>query len=131
MEFPYQFERHYRDWFPILPIGLLGEGGRRVETTAYVDSGAVFNIFGSYEAAMLGLRLSEGRRRPVTAGDGRLMHCSVFTLNMQVGSSSFKVDVGFSNDLKIGLNILGLNGFFDRFREVAIRHRARVVVLRP
>jgi len=131
VEFPYKFERRYRHWYPIIPIRLGSPSGRSVETDAYVDSGAAFSVFQPFEAIALGLDLSRGRPGTVTAGDGRLLHCSLFSLVLGVGIHEFTGEIGFSPDLHIGFNVLGLSGFFDRFREVSFRHRARKLVLRP
>jgi hypothetical protein len=131
MQFPYKFDQGYRRWYPIIPVMVFDHDGKPVETDAYVDSGAAFNVFRPEEAAALGLDLSKGRPASVTAGDGRIMRCSMFALVIQVGRYRFNSEVGFSKDLRVGLNILGLAGFFDHFREVSFQHRGRQVVLRP
>ena len=96
LEFPYQFNPQYRNWFPIVPLKIHGVGGRTVETSAYLDSGAAFNVFRTSEAAALGFDLSNGRQRSVTAGDGKILNCRVFSLAMELGTYRFNSEIGFS-----------------------------------
>jgi len=130
LEFPYQFNPQYRNWFPVIPLKIHGIGGRIVETSAYLDSGAAFNVFRTSEAIALGFDLSSGRQRSVTAGDGKILNCRVFTLKMELGPYRFNGEIGFSRELRVGFNLLGLNGFFDNFHEVSFRHSDRRVVIR-
>ena len=55
IEFPYQFDNRFLNWFPVIPVRLPGREGRIVETAAYIDSGAAFSIFRVTEAVSLGL----------------------------------------------------------------------------
>lgn len=130
MEFPYQYDRRYGRWFPIIPVHLTAANGRSIESQAYVDSGAAFSVFQPFEAKALGLDLGQGRTGAVTAGDGRVMRCAMFAIQFRLGSYPFKGEVGFSGDLRIGFNVLGLAGFFDQFEEIVFRHRARRMILR-
>lgn len=129
LEFPYQFDAQYGNWFPVIPIRLNGREGRSLEASAYIDSGAAFSIFRVTEALSLGLDLASGKPRQAIAGDGKPLHCSLFQVPVEVGGYRFTATMAFSPDLKVGFNILGLAGFFEHFREVAFRHHARRVVL--
>lgn len=131
LEFPYQFDTQYRNWYPVIPLRLHGRAGRGLEASAYLDSGAAFSIFRVTEALSLGLDLAAGKPRLAIAGDGRPLHCFLFQVPVEVGTYRFRATVGFSPDLKVGFNILGLSGFFDHFREVAFQHARRRVVLFP
>jgi len=129
--FPYKYEPRYKCWFPIIPLKMHGEAGRLLETYAYVDSGAAFSVFQPFEAAVLGLDIARGKPGTLTAGDGRLLRCSIHILRLEVGTHRFTGTIGFSKDLRIGFNVLGLAGFFDRFREIAFHHGQRCLFLRP
>ncbi len=131
IEFPYQFNGRFRTWLPIVPVNLYGREGRRTETIAYPDSGAAFSIFQASEADSLGLDLKSGKPRHAIAGDGRLMRCAMFRMPIEVSGYRFVAMLGFSRDLKIGFNILGLSGFFEHFREVTFQHLKRRVILTP
>jgi hypothetical protein len=130
LEFPYQFDSHYRRHYPIISLRIFGQVGGVTEVTAYLDSGAAFNVFKEEEALALGLNLRRAPKREIVAGDGRRMHCAMADLKIEVGGYRFTTPVGFSRDLKVGVNILGLEGFFDRFHEIAFQHRERQVILR-
>lgn len=131
MEFPYKFEPKYHTWFPIIPVTIYGMTGQPLESYGYVDSGAAFSVFRPFEAAALGLDLARGKSGAVTAGDGKVLHCAMFSLRMDVGGHCFTAPIGFSKDLRIGFNVLGLGGFFENFSEVSFHHGSRRLMLRP
>ena len=129
LEFPYQFSRTYRNWYPIIPVRIKSSIGTVLESAAYLDTGAAFSIFQASEADLLGLDLGSGKVRSATAGDGRILRCHILPVTIEVGPYQIKAEVGFSRGLHVGLNILGLDGFFSHFREVAFRHIERRVIL--
>jgi hypothetical protein len=126
-----QFDRRFHNWYPIIPLSIRGAGGALVEVTAYLDTGAAFSIFHASEADAPGIDLSRGRKRQAIAGDGGVLKCAVLSLPVEVGNCRFLAETGFSRELRVGFNMPGLHGFFDRFSEVVFRHREKRAILRP
>ncbi len=90
-------------------------GNRWLYLQAYVDSGASWSIFHADVAQLLGLKLSRGRRLTMAMGNGHAITVTVHQVRVRFGGAEFTVPVGFSDALKIGFNLLGRAGFFDRF----------------
>jgi len=131
LAFPYQFNRRFGTWHPIIPIRMHGPSGLTADVTAYLDSGAAFSVFEATEAVALGFDLTRGRTKSAIAGDGGILRCTILPVHFEVGGYKVLAEVGFSSDLKVGFNILVLVVFFDRFREVVFQHRHKRVLLRP
>ena len=130
MEFSYRYSGRYRILLPMIPVKITTKQGRVLDTDAYVDSGAAFNFFGSESAKWLDLEMDAGRAAFMTGGDGAALSCVMHPVRLEISGRTLETEVGFSPDLHVGLNILGLKGFFDHFSEVAIRHREHRVILR-
>jgi hypothetical protein len=114
---------------PIIPIKLR-TSTKQAQAEAYVDSGAFYSIFRPTVAHELGLNLADGKKRLVVVGDGRLIRISVFTLMVEVAGQSFPADIAFSNQLRVGFNLIGRKGIFEHFDEVVFRERLREIQFR-
>jgi len=111
MNFPYIFlEGRY---LPIVPLELKGK--EWVELHAFVDSGASYSIFHADIAEILGIEFSKGEKNFMTVGDGTQIPVYIHNINVRFIEKKFKAKVGFSDKLGIGFDILGREGFFDRF----------------
>lgn len=100
---------------PVIPIEVWG-GGRWHNLWVYVDSGASFTVFHTYEAKRLGVKLSRCEKFfLVVAGERRI---PVYTtrLKMKIGPARFHADVGFCAVLGGAFNLLGRQGVFDHFQ---------------
>lgn len=110
---------HYKEfeknsYYPIAEIGVGGvEKWRRID--AYVDSGATLSIFSSVEADRLGIKFKEGRKRYVGGIGGKSIPVYVHRLRVQVGPHKFHANLGFSDEMGVGFNLLGREDFFSRF----------------
>lgn len=114
MRFPY-FKLGPRDFAPIVPIKMLGkEGWMAME--AYVDSGASFSIFGSDRADLLGVDYKRGTTVHLVVGDGDSLEVFLHKVSVEFAGTEFVAEIGFSQQLGIGFNLLGRKSFFDRFR---------------
>ena len=105
-------------------------GNRWLYLQAYVDSGASWTIFHADVAELLRIRLSRGTRRYMSLGNGAVIPVSLHLVRVRFAGSEFSVPVGFSDTLKIGFNVLGRAGFFDRFI-MCFNDRARTLSVSP
>ncbi len=113
VEFPYTL---YKDLqVPIIPLQLQN-GGEWFELWAFVDSGATFSIFAAREATGMGLDLSQALQRMIVVGDGSFIPASFVKLPMRIGEFELEAEVGFSEKLGVGFNLLGRKDIFNAFR---------------
>ncbi|UCG69158.1 MAG: hypothetical protein JSV09_15460 [Thermoplasmata archaeon] len=111
MNFPYIFlEGRY---LPIVPLEL--KGNEWIELRAFVDSGASYSIFHADIAEILGLDFTKGEKNYMTVGDGVQIPVYTHDVKVHFSQQEFTAKIGFSNKLGIGFDILGREGFFDRF----------------
>ncbi len=111
MRFPYMELKF--GFSPIIPIDLQSE--KRARVLAYVDSGATYSIFDADICLTLGLKLKDGDKVYVTVGDGGSIPVYIHPVKIGIGEIKFEANVGFSEKLGIGVNILGRRTIFDRF----------------
>lgn len=83
---------------------------------AYVDSGASFSIFGSDRADLLGVDYKRGTTVHLVVGDGDSLEVFLHKVSVEFAGTEFVAEIGFSQQLGIGFNLLGRKSFFDRFR---------------
>ncbi|MEE9118408.1 MAG: hypothetical protein V3U02_07430 [Calditrichia bacterium] len=111
MNFPYIFlEGKY---LPIVPLELKDE--EWIEFRVFVDSGASYSIFHADVAEILGLVYTNGEKNYMTVGDGAQIPVYSHDMKVRFIDKEFTAKIGFSNELGIGFDILGREGFFDRF----------------
>ena len=114
MRFPY-FQLGPGDFAPIITLKIRGkEGWLGVE--AYIDSGASFTIFNVDRADILGIDYTKGKRIHLTVGDGGLLEVYILKVEVELANIRFLADIGFSKQLGVGFNLLGMKSFFDRFQ---------------
>lgn len=114
MRFPY-FQLSPKYFAPIVPIKILGKEGW-IDFEAYIDSGASFSIFNSNRAEILGIDYKRGQEFFLKVGDGGHLKVYIHRLKVEIASKSFVAQVGFSNQLGVGFNLLGRKSFFEHFR---------------
>jgi len=106
----------YRDVMaPMIPIKMKGQD-RWFEFWAFVDSGATYSIFASKEAEDLGIDLKQDKKTMVVVGDGNHIPVYLFQIPVSIGEIEFTAEVGFSDRLGVGFNLLGRRDFFDIFK---------------
>jgi hypothetical protein len=98
----------------VVPLGLRGTGPWR-HVWAYVDSGAIYSIFDAGTAEILGLELRTGKQRFAVVGDGGAIPFYLHPVTIQLGSDRFRLEMGFSDRLGVGFNLMGLD-VFSRYR---------------
>jgi len=113
IEFPYTLYKGI--YIPVIPVQLL-HLGRWHKKWAFVDSGATYSIFSAKEALSMDIDFSASTQRYVIVGDGGFIPASFVKLPVRIGDVELIAEVGFSEKLGIGFNLLGRKDVFDRFR---------------
>ena len=126
LEFPYlkdSLGRHA----PIVYLQVW-TGNRWLYLQAYVDSGASWSVFHVDVAQLLGIKLNRAKRRYVSLGNGSVLPIYLQRIKVRFAGQEFLVPAGFSDALRMGFNLMGRAGFFDRFL-MCFNDRARVLTV--
>jgi len=83
---------------------------------AYVDSGATYSIFAKHVATGIGIDLGNAVQRFIIVGDGSFIPASFVKLAMRISDFELEGEIGFSDRLGIGFNLLGRKDVFENFR---------------
>jgi len=128
VEFPYLKDAagHYA---PIVYLQIW-TGNRWLYLQAYVDSGASWTIFHADVAQLLGITLSNLKRRYMSLGNGSRIPIFLSRVRVRFAGTEFTAPAGFSDALKVGFNLLGRAGFFDRFM-MCFNDRIRLLTAIP
>ncbi len=128
VEFPYLKDAagHYA---PIVYVQVW-TGNRWLYLQTYVDSGASWTIFHVDVAQLLGVKLSRTKRRYMSLGNGSVLPVYLHPIRVRFAGEEFTVPAGFSDALKVGFNLLGRAGFFDRF-VICFNDRTRLLTASP
>lgn len=110
---------------PIVPLEVWSRG-RWIVQEGYVDSGATLSIFGEESARLLGIQIRRGKRLSVRVGDGKDISVYVHVLRVRFAGVVFNASIGFSEELGVGVNLLGRKNFFEKFR-ICFNDRHKVV----
>ena len=128
VEFPYLKDAHGH-YAPI--VYLQGwTGNRWLYLQAYVDSGASWSIFHLDVAQLLGIPLNRAKRRYMSLGNGSVIPIYHQHIKVRFAGREFLVPAGFSDALRMGFNLMGRAGFFDRFL-MCFNDRARTLTATP
>ncbi len=128
VEFPYLKDAQGRS-APIVYLQVW-TGNRWLYIQAYVDSGASWSIFHVDVAQLLGIKLRRTARRYASLGNGNVLPIYLARIRVRFAGREFTVPAGFSDALRMGFNILGRAGFFDRF-EMRFNDRAKILAALP
>ena len=123
-EFPYLRDAQGR-YAPIIYLQAW-TGNRWLYLQAYVDSGASWSVFHVDVAQLLGIKLARAKRRYVALGNGSVLPIYLHHIKVRFAGTEFSAPAGFSDALRVGFNLLGRAGFFDRFA-MCFDDRARVL----
>jgi hypothetical protein len=112
----YRYAYFRRRAVPLIPVGIKGPShwGR---VWAYADSGAAYSIFDDSVARLIGTDWRTGRTMVATVGTGAGMRFFLHPVTIQRRRIRIRLEVGFSVELRIGFNILGLD-VFEQFNQV-------------
>ena len=128
VEFPYMKDAHGHD-APIIYLQVW-TGNRWLYLQAYVDSGASWSVFHVDVADLLGVKLTKAKRHEVALGNGSVLAVYLDRIKVRFAGQEFLAPVGFSDALRVGFNLLGRAGFFDRFL-MCFDDRARILTASP
>ena len=112
-EFPYLKDAQARH-APIIYLQAW-TGNRWLYLQAYVDSGASWSVFHVDVAQLLGIKLNRAKRHYVSLGNGSVIPIYLARIKVRFAGMEFSAPAGFSDALRVGFNLLGRAGFFDRF----------------
>jgi hypothetical protein len=90
-------------------------GNRWLYLQAYVDSGASLSVFHVDVAQLLNIKLNRAKRRYIALGNGNVLPIYIEHVRVRFAGQEFLVPAGFSDALRMGFNLMGRSGFFDRF----------------
>ena len=124
IEFDYVLHKGY--FAPMIPLKLKGKFNW-FEAWAFVDSGATYSIFHPKELTGTGLVYPYGEMRMVVVGDGSFIPVYFIKLPMKIGEVEFIAEVGFSEKLGVGFNLLGRKDVFENFEVCFDDTKKRVV----
>lgn len=111
MKFPYiPFEGKF---LPIVPIKLKGK--EWVEFNVFVDTGASYSMFHPDRADILGINFRRGRKEYIKIGDGSFIAVYLHEILVSLAGEEFKAEIGFSENLGVGFDIMGRKDIFERF----------------
>lgn len=100
IEFPYIIYKEHR--LPIVPVNVK-DGTRWHEIWMFVDSGATYTVLNAQESKRLNIDHRTGDKIYVKVGDGSYISVFLFRLPVRIGEVEFKAQIGFSEELGIGL----------------------------
>lgn len=113
---------------PIIPIETKGKlGWARI--WVYVDSGASYSLFGVEEAERLGIEFKRGREGKITVGDGSMIPFYLHSLKARIGNYEITAQIGFSEKLGVGFNLLGRAEIFNKF-DVTFSDSRKVIIFK-
>ena len=105
----------YVDGEPLVRLEMAKGNGEWQEFFAYVDSGASYSVFYSDHARVLGIDLKSGRKMNLMVGSGEKITVFVHKVRVKFSGGEFLAEIAFSDDLKIGMNLIGQHSFFENF----------------
>jgi len=109
--FPYYFDGS--SYFPVISL-IFFVGEKRIRSQALVDSGATISIFGEETANSLGVNIEKGKRIILGGVGGRIVGY-IHEVRIRVADTEFFCPIVFSREYLVSFNLLGRQGFFDRF----------------
>ncbi len=112
IEFPYSNYKEHK--LPIVPVNVKGENSWH-EIWVFVDSGATYTILNVQESKRLNIDHRAGKKVYVKVGDGSYISVFLFRLPVKIDEVEFEAQIGFSEELGIGFNIMGRKDFFEKF----------------
>lgn len=111
MNFPYQLFRGF--YYPIVPVTLI-INGKRVNTSAIVDSGASISIFSGSIGRLAGLDIESGEKRVFQGASAKLAGY-IHSIKIIIAGKEIECKIAFSDELSTSFNLIGRETVFDKF----------------
>ena len=100
---------------PLIPLNIKSKD-KWYEIWAFVDSGATYSVFKAKEAERLDIDIYSGKEIMVIVGDGSFIPVYFRNVTLMIGELEFLAEVGFSERLGVGFNLLGRKDIFEIFK---------------
>jgi len=113
LRFPYQYLRGR--YSPVVRVALFHDHAQTADR-AYVDSGATYSIFDPEIAERLGINLRSGKTASVVSLEGQSFPVYLHPVGLRIGEFHIRAEIGFSEHLRIGFNLLGRHSVFDQLQ---------------
>lgn len=118
-----------RRWMPLITMKLNSQNSS-VLVDGYLDSGAFYSVFQLSLTKTLSLELKYAKKRYLVTAKGGLIPVHIFKLPIELAEHSFIAEIGFSDRLGVGFNIMGRKSIFENFDEIIFREKLREVEFR-
>jgi len=126
MKFSYQFFRGY--YFPIIPVTVVKDG-KKINTSAVVDSGASISIFQGGFGRLINIDIESGEKRIFQGASAKLIGY-IHNVKLTLTDKEFDCKIAFSDELSTSFNLLGRETVFDNFK-VCFDEAERIVEFIP
>ena len=113
MKYSYKYVRFGGHPYPVIPIEISYKTNH-VNTLALIDSGASMCVFKLEIANQLGINLKTGKKVN-SAGVSGNIGIYIHKISVAVEKTRIVIPVGFSEEYTASFNLIGRNGFFNRF----------------
>ena len=100
-------------YFPAIPL-YISTGDKQLKLRALIDSGATISILRHEVAEELGIIIEQGEEIYLGGVGGRIKGF-IHEVNLDVVGKLFRCPVVFSREYLVSFNLLGRQGFFERF----------------
>lgn len=109
-------EAHSAYW-PAITVGLSAQkDSDRIYLLALIDSGAADCIFHADFGRQIGLKVEDGPTTEHLGVGGQKVSSHFHYIFLEVGGHKFPAYVGFSDQVQPKPGLLGISGFFDKFK---------------
>ncbi|MBS3138169.1 hypothetical protein J4207_00520 [Candidatus Woesearchaeota archaeon] len=109
----YSYKRIGQRDYPIISMDIKSNL-RTKQTHALIDSGSMLSLFGLEVANELGILYKNGKPTRIASVHGELL-VYIHSLHLIIMNHEFSCQVGFSDEFKANVNLLGRMDFFDNF----------------
>lgn len=99
---------------PIIEVEVINKN-KEIRTLVFVDTWATYSVFHSDFCEELGLPLRTGSRIDITVGDGGIIPVYIHKLKIKIENLEITGNIGFSDRLGTGINILGREQILDDY----------------
>jgi hypothetical protein len=100
---------------PVVRVILFHNRAYALES-AYVDTGAAYSIFTPDVAEELSMDWRSGYPTSITGLEGRRVILFLHSVGLRIGDFHIRAEVGFSDQLGIGFNLLGRHSIFNQLQ---------------
>ncbi|ODS36993.1 hypothetical protein BEH94_08060 [Candidatus Altiarchaeales archaeon WOR_SM1_SCG] len=120
-----KYSRTINGDFAVVPVFFIKP--KLVRVRCLVDNGASYSVFKSNVADDLGINIYKGEPNPIMVGNGQKIIIYIHKLDIRLcGKTIRNAEIGFSNELNTGFNILGRKSIFDKF-EICFNDKDKIV----